>query len=57
MKGKKLNYFKLILANVLILLILMLILLITPDKTEINLTIIFIYVTSATLFNGIIIEK
>lgn len=57
MKGKKLNYFKLILANVLILLILMLILLITPDKAEINLTIVFIYVISATLFNGIIIEK
>ena len=57
MKGKKLNYFKLILANILIFLLILLILMITPNKPEINLTIVFIYVVSVTLFNGIITEK
>ena len=57
MKGKKLNYFKLILANILIFLLILLVLMITPNKPEINLTIAFIYVVSITLFNGIITEK
>ena len=57
MKGKKLNYFKLILANILIFLLILLVLMITPNKPEINLTITFIYIVSVTLFNGIVTEK
>lgn len=57
MKGKKLNYFKLILANLLIFLLILLVLMITPNKPEINLTIAFIYIISITLFNGIVTEK
>lgn len=54
---KKLNYIKLILANIIITLIFMLLLMIIPNKIEINLTCAFLYISVSVLFNLFIIEK
>ncbi len=53
----KLNYIKLILANIIILCLFLIVLFMLPEDYKINLTFLFMYVSSATLFNILIIEK
>lgn len=57
MKKKKLKIGRLILVNILILSIFVFILLTIPDIPEFNLTVAFMYVIIATLFNIFITEK
>lgn len=57
MKGKKLNYSRLIIVNLIILLIFISILIKVPNKPEINLVITSSYIMFASFFNLIIIEK
>lgn len=56
-KKKRLRIGRLIIANILILTICTFILLVTPDTPEINFTVVFMYVMTATLFNLFITEK
>lgn len=54
---KKLNYIKLILANLIITLIFMLVLMLVPNKPEINFTCVFLYISVSVLFNLFITER
>lgn len=54
---KKINYFKLILANLVITLIFMLVLLLVPNKPEINFICVMLYISFSVLFNLFITER
>ena len=53
---KKIRIWRLILANLIILISMIIILLITPNEWQINQTIIFLYCILILVFNGWIIE-
>ena len=55
-KMKKLRIWRLILANLIILMSMIIILLITPNEWQINQTIIFLYSILILVFNGYIVE-
>lgn len=55
-KMKKLKIWRLILANLIILMSMIIILLITPNEWQINQPILFIYCILILIFNGFIIE-
>ena len=57
MKKKKLNYIKLILANLFITSLFVLILFLVPNDWRINFTVMFCYISFSTLFNLFITER